>query len=164
MSTSNYCWALLRQQVDKDNMKGYDVSHREPYISNRSLDELRRLLEDRNDPTINQFLTEFDIELDSRTVSKSDLDSMLDSTIEVLNRLEAEEDALSELAKDRIYPEPEDLYVWSDRLNDIRLNLMNCIDSLVGRINGEGYECDAIYRRRLELAVAKEVAKAKSAD
>ena len=140
------------------------MNHREPYISNHSLDELRRLLEDRNDPTINQFLAEFDIELDSRTVSKSDLDSMLDSTIEVLNRLEAEEDALSELAKDRIYPEPKDLYVWSDRLNDIRLNLTSCIDSLVGRINGEGDECDAIYRRRLDLEVAKEVAKAKSAD
>ena len=140
------------------------MNHREPYISNRSLDELRRLLEDRNDQTINQFLAEFDIEIDSRTVSKSDLDSMLDSTIEVLNRLEAEEDALNELAKDRIYPEPKDLYTWSDTLNDIRLNLVHCIDSLVGRINGEGDECDAIYRRQQELEAAEKAAKAKSAD
>jgi hypothetical protein len=154
----------LRQQIDNDSMKGYDMNHKEPYISNRTLHELRRLLEDRNDPTINQFLAEFDIELDSRTVSKSELDSMLDSTIEVLNRLEAEEDALSQLAKDRFYPEPKDLYVWSDTLNDIRLNLVNCIDSLVGWINGEGDECDAIYRRQQELEAAEKAAKAKSAD
>lgn len=57
------------------------MNHREPYISNRSLDELRRLLEDRNDPIINQFLVEFDSELDSRTVSKPDLDLMLDTAI-----------------------------------------------------------------------------------
>lgn len=140
------------------------MNHKEPYISNRTLHELRRLLEDRNDPIINQFLTEFDIELDSRTVSKSDLDSVLDSTIEVLNRLEAEEDALSQLAKDRFYPEPKDLYVWSDTLNDIRSTLTNCIDSLVGWINGEGDECDAVFRRRLELRAAEQAAKAKSAD
>lgn len=140
------------------------MNHKEPYISNRTLHELRRLLEDRNDTTINQFLAEFDIELDSRTVSKSELDSMLDSTIEVLNRLEAEEDALSQLAKDRFYPEPKDLYVWSDTLNDIRSTLTNCIDSLVGWINGEGDECDAVFRRRLELRAAEQAAKAKSAD
>lgn len=140
------------------------MNHKEPYISKRSLDELRRLLEDRNDPIINQFLVEFDSELDSRTVSKPDLDLTLDTAIEVLNRLEAEEDALSQLAKDRFYPEPKDLYVWSDTLNDIRLNLVNCIDSLVGWINCEGDECDAIYRRQQELEAAGKAAKAKSAD
>ena len=140
------------------------MNHKEPYISNRTLHELRRLLEDRNDPIINQFLVEFDSELDSRTVSKQDLDLLLDIAIEGLNDLKAGEDALDELAKERIYPEPMDLYRWSDTLNDIRSTLTNCIDSLVGRINGEGDECDAIYRRRPELEVAKEVAKAKSAD
>lgn len=54
--------------------------------------------------------------------------------------------------------------MWSDTLNDIRSTLTNCIDSLVGRINGEGDECDAIHRRRLELEVAEQAAKAKSAD
>lgn len=136
----------------------------EPYISNRTLHELRRLLEDRNDPTINQFLVEFDSELDSRTVSKPDLDLMLDTAIEGLNDLEAEEAALNELAKERVYPEPADLYMWSDTLNDIRSTLTNCIDSLVGRINGEGDECDAVFRRRLELRAAEQAAKAKSAD
>lgn len=140
------------------------MNHKEPYISNRTLHELRRLLEDRNDPIINQFLVEFDSELDSRTVSKPDMDLMLDTAIKGLNDLEAEEAALNELAKERIYPKPMDLYRWSDTLTDIRSTLTNCIDSLVGRINGEGDECDAIYRRRLELEVAKEVAKAKSAD
>jgi hypothetical protein len=140
------------------------MNHKEPYISNRTLHELRRLLEDRNDPTINQFLVEFDSELDSRTVSKPDLDLMLDTAIEGLNDLEAEEDALDELAKERIYPKPMDLYRWSDILNDIRSTLTNCIDSLVGRINGEGDECDAVFRRRLELRAAEQAAKAKSAD
>ncbi len=140
------------------------MNHKEPYISNRTLHELRRLLEDRNDPTINQFLVEFDSELDSRTVSKPDLDLMLDTAIEGLNDLEAEEAALNELAKERIYPEPMDLYRWSDTLNDIRSTLTNCIDSLVGRINGEGDECDAVFRRRLELRAAEQAAKAKSAD
>ena len=140
------------------------MNHKEPYISNRTLHELRRLLEDRNDPIINQFLVEFDSELDSRTVSKPDLDLMLDTAIEGLNDLEAEEAALNELAKERIYPEPKDLYMWSDTLNDIRSTLTNCIDSLVGRINGEGDECDAVFRRRLELRAAEQAAKAKSAD
>ena len=140
------------------------MNHKEPYISNRTLHELRRLLEDRNDPIINQFLIEFDSEIDSRTVSKPDLDSLLDTAIEGLNNLEAEEVALDELAKDRVYPEPMDLYAWSDTLNEIRSTLTNCIDNLVGRITGEGNECDAVFRRRLELRDAEQVAKAKNAD
>ena len=139
------------------------MNHKEPHISNRSLDELRRLLEDRNDPIINQFLVEFDSELDSRTVSKPDLDLMLDTAIKGLNDLEGEERALSKLAKECAYPEPIDLYMWSDTLNDIRSTLTNCIDSLVGRINGEGDECDAVFRRRLELRAAEQAAKAKRA-
>ena len=139
------------------------MNHKEPYISNRTLHELRRLLEDRNDPTINQFLVEFDSELDSRTVSKPDLDLMLDTAIEGLNDLEVEERALSKLAKECVYPEPGDLYMWSDTLNDIRSTLTNCIDSLVGRINGEGDDCDAVFRRQLELMAAEQAAKAKSA-
>ena len=139
------------------------MNHKEPYISNRTLHELRRLLEDRNDPTINQFLVEFDSELDSRTVSKPELDLMLDTAIEGLNDLEGEQRALSKLAKECVYPEPGDLYMWSDTLNDIRSTLTNCIDSLVGRINGEGDDCDAVFRRRLELRAAEQAAKAKSA-
>ena len=140
------------------------MNHKEPYISNRTLHELRRLLEDRNDPTINQFLVEFDSELDSRTVSKQDLDLMLDIAIEGLNDLEGEQRALSKLAKECVYPEPIDLYAWSDTLNEIRSTLTNCIDSLVGRINGKGDDCDAVFLRRLELWAAEQAAKAKSAD
>lgn len=130
----------------------------EPYISNRSQDELRRLLEDRNDPIIDQFLFLMDEQISDLTMDKPTLDSLLDSINEQLGKLEEEEDALDQLAKDNIYPEPSDLYYWSDRLNALRLNLTTAIEDVIGWITGEEEQSDALYHRRKELEAEEEEA------
>ena len=141
-----------------------NVNPVEPYISNRSQDELRRLLEARNDPIIDQFLFFVDEQISDLTMDKPTLDLLLDGINEQLGKLEEEEDALDQLAKDNIYPEPSDLYAWSDRLNALRLNLATAIEYVIGWITGEEEKSDALYHRRKELEAEKEAAeKAKKA-
>jgi DNA repair ATPase RecN len=135
-----------------------NVNPVEPYISNRSQDELRRLLEDRNDPIIDQFLFLMDEQINDLTMDKPTLDSLLDGINEQLGNLEEEEYAMDQLAKDNIYLEPNDLYYWADQLNALRLNLTTTIEAVIGWITGEEEKSDALYHRRKELEAEKEAA------
>lgn len=135
-----------------------NVNPVEPYISNRSQDELRRLLEDRNDPIIDQFLFLMDEQINDLIMDKPTLDLLLDGINEQLGKLEEEEDALEQLAKDNIYPQPSDLYAWSARLIVLRLNLTTAVEDVIGWITGEEGKSDALYHRRKDLEAEKEAA------
>lgn len=136
----------------------------EPYMSNRSTDELRTLLESRNDPTINQYLAKLDAEAEDREITPEMLRNRhLVPILECLSLLQREADALETFAGDRVYLEPADLRVIADHIDEARRELENQIDEVIGAHRGEENP-DYIYYLRNDLEEkAKEAAKAAKA-
>lgn len=136
----------------------------EPYISNRSLDELRTLLEARNDPVINQYLAAVDAREEDLTVTDEALAYQVNALVEHLERVQREADALEQSARKQTYPEPSDMYGVADRLDEARLNIAACADSIIQLFRHD--EKEPVYgeywRRREEKSRAELEAKKKA--
>ena len=137
----------------------------EPYISNRSLDELRTLLEARNDPTINQYLAAADDREEDLTVTDEALAGPIDALVEHLERVQREADTLEKFARDKTYLEPGDLRIIADALDEARLNLAYCADSIIQLFRHDEKEpVYGEYRRRREEKNRAELEAKKKAD
>lgn len=133
----------------------------EPYISNRSLDELRTLLEARNDPIINQYLAAVDAREEDLTVTDEALVYQVKELVEHLERVQHEADALEKFASDETYLEPDDLRIIVDALDEARFNIAGCADSIIQMFRHDEKEPvhGEYWRRQKEKNKAKPEAK-----
>lgn len=123
----------------------------EPPISNLSLDELRKRLEARCDPTVDQFLAALDMRDDSHTEQVKDaIRQLVENLADLSVDLDDEVKQMEHLARNHLCLEPSDLWMVSDRIDTYRVNYADYVDEALPAIdNGGNDRVYAAFRQRI---------------
>lgn len=133
----------------------------EPHISNLSLDELRRRLEARGDPAIDQFLAALDERDDTRKERVTGaIQTLVENMAGLAVDLDDEVKQMEHLARNHLCLEPSDLWIHSDRIDTHRFKCVEYVDEALQDIDGG--DNDRVYaafgRRINEREQAKKAA------
>lgn len=116
----------------------------EPPISNLSLDELRKRLEARCDPTIDQFLAALDMRDDANMEQVKDaIQQLVESLADLSVDLDDEVKQMEDLARNKLCLGPSDLWMVSDRIDTYRVNYADYVDEALHAIDDGGN--DRVY-------------------
>lgn len=116
----------------------------EPPISNLTLDELRKRLEARCDPTIDQFLAALDMRDDANTEQVKDAIKLLVENLADLSvDLDDEVKQMEHLARNDLCLDPSGLWMVSDRIDTYRVNVASEVDEALHAIDNGG--SDRVY-------------------
>lgn len=124
----------------------------EPPIGNLSLDELRKRLEARCDPTIDQFLAALDMRDDANMEQVKDAIKLLVENLADLSvDLDDEVKQMEHLARNHLCLEPSDLWMVSDRIDTYRLNCAGYVDEALHAIDTGGNDrVYAAFKQRID--------------
>ncbi len=116
----------------------------EPPISNLSLDELRKRLEARCDPTVDQFLAALDMRDDANMEQVKDaIQQLVVNLADLLVDLDDEVKQMEDLARNKLSMGPSDLWMVSDRIDTYRVNVASEVDEVLHAIDDGGN--DRVY-------------------
>ena len=123
----------------------------EPPISNLSLDELRKRLEARCDPTVDQFLAALDMRDDSHTEQVKDaIRQLVENLADLSVGLDDEVKQMEHLARNHLCLEPDDLWMLADRIDTHRFNVADVADEALHAIDDGGNDrVYAAFRQRI---------------
>lgn len=124
----------------------------EPHISNLSLDELRRRLEARDDPAIDQFLAALD-ERDSTQAEqvKDAIKLLIENLADLSVDLDDEVNQMEHLARNHLCLESSDLWMVSDRIDTYRISYADYVDEALHAIDTGGNDrVYAAFKQRID--------------